>query len=98
MTALTRRTLVTGGALAGVAVTTGCLRGEDAPSPNGGARCFAGYDHQRRLDGVRVFQQAFPPVVDTVDDVYQYWSCTDAATSPDIDRSSWTQGNIWAFV
>jgi len=97
MTALTRRTLVTGGALTGLAATTSCLPGEHDPAP-GGAHCFTGAEQERGLDGVRAFQQAFPPVDDTVGGEYRFWPCTDAATSQDLDRSSWTRGNIWAFV
>lgn len=33
-----------------------------------------------------------------MDATYRYWPCTDAATAQDFGRSSWTEGNIWAFV
>lgn len=95
---LTRRTLLAGGTLAGVAAASGCLSDDVSHRPTDGAHCFTAAEDQRRLNGLRVFQQAFPPVDDAADANYLYWPCTDAATSQDINRSTWTGGNIWAFV
>jgi hypothetical protein len=97
MNALSRRTLLLGGALAGAAATSACRSDEEDSRPDG-AHCFTATDDQERLDGIRVFQQAFPPIDDEMDASYPYWPCTDAATFQDFSRSSWTGGNIWALV
>lgn len=85
-------------ALAGTAATVSACSPSDHRAHRGSrANCFVpGEDGQ--LDGVRVFQQAAPPLNDRVGIRYPYWPCTDAVTTQDMDRSSWTEGRIWAFV
>lgn len=90
--ALSRRVVLLGGTLAVTAAA--CTTEEE---PRGRQHCFSAADHQE-LDGIRVFQQAPPPADDATDQSYRYWPCTDAATSQDFGRSTWTEGNTWAFV
>ena len=94
---LSRRTLLRGGVLAGASAAAACTSGENGDRPEG-SNCFTATEHQRQLDGIRVFQQAFPPADDEVDGSYPYWPCTDAATSQDFSHSTWTGGRVWAFV
>jgi hypothetical protein len=74
-----------------------CSRDDDGTGAGAGTNCF-GPTEEERLDGIRVFQQAFPPPDDSTGAEYPYWPCTDAATSQDLGSSSWTEGNVWAFV
>lgn len=95
MIRMSRRT-VTAAALAGAAALGGCTRPDLEPEV--GPHCFGAEPHNGRLDGLRVFQQAFPPLDNGPSRDYPYWPCTDAATAQDFGRSSWTGGNIWAFL
>lgn len=97
MRELSRRSLLMVGSLAIAAAASGCRSGGGGARPHSSAGdCFTAAD-RRRLHGLRVFQQAFPPASDT-DARYAYWPCTDVATSQDLSRSTWTGGDVWALV
>lgn len=100
MSALSRRALLTAGGLGGAAAAlSACHPGGGGGRPGSPVgHCFSASEHNGRLDGLRVFQQAPPPASDAVGASYPYWPCTDAATTQDLDRSTWTGGNLWAFV